>query len=419
MTRTDLGTRLRRSGLENPLRRILFQAACLAVLLVAAAESGAQQRTGTFPVIVIFHEHAPFRNYRANYRADARASADPAAWQYLDRDVVGTVMAMEARQGFRADHIFSSALRGFAARLTARQIDALESDPLVDYVEADGTMTTSAQALPWGIDRIGADASSALAGNGSGAVNVRAYIIDTGIDTGHADLNVVQHVNFAGGQNRDCNGHGTHVAGTVAARDNAADVVGAAPGAPLIGVKVLGCSGSGWTSGVIKGVDWVTANAQKPAIANMSLGGGVNVSLDDAVRNSANRGVVYAVAAGNSGADACNSSPARAGTHDGIITVAATDSGDKEASWSNYGSCVDIWAPGVSILSTRRGGGTTTMSGTSMAAPHAAGGAALYLSSNSGASPAMVEAALKSADVSTATISKDGTAINLLYVGGF
>jgi subtilisin family serine protease len=384
--------------------------------------SVAQQPPATFPVIVVFHEHAPFQNYRANYRADARAAANPAAWQYLNRDVVGTVMAMEARQGFRADHIYSTAIRGFAARLTARQIDDLESDPMVEYVEADGTMTTSAQTLPWGIDRIDADVSSTKAGDGSGAVtNVNAYIIDTGIDTGHADLNVnvVRHVNFAGGQNRDCNGHGTHVAGTVAAKDNTADVVGVAPGAPLTGVKVLGCSGSGSTSGVIKGIDWVTANAVKPAMANMSLGGGANTSLDNAVKKSADSGVVYSVAAGNSGANACNYSPARAGTHNGVITVAATDSSDKEASWSNYGSCVDIWAPGVSILSTRRGGGTTTMSGTSMAAPHVGGGAALYLSKHIEDNAVTVESALKNADVLTGTISKDGTSIKLLYVGGF
>jgi subtilisin family serine protease len=398
---------------------IIFTLTLLALLSVTTSASIAQQPAATFPVIVVFHEHAPFQNFRANYRADARAAANPAAWQYLDRDVVGTVMAMEARQGFRADHIYSSTIRGFAARLTARQIDDLESDPLVDYVEADGTMTTSAQTLPWGIDRVDADISSTKAGDGNGAVNVSAYIIDTGIDTAHADLNVVRHVNFAGGKNRDCHGHGTHVAGTVAARDNSAVVVGVAPGAPLTGVKVLGCNGSGSTSGVIKGVDWVTANAVKPAIVNMSLGGGANASLDNAVTKSADSGVVYSVAAGNSGADACNYSPARAGTHDGVITVAATDSSNKEASWSNYGNCVDIWAPGVSILSTRKGGGTTTMSGTSMAAPHVGGGAALYLSSNDGANPVTVESALAQHGVLTGTSSKNGEAILLLDVGDF
>jgi subtilisin family serine protease len=155
--------------------------------------------------------------------------------------------------------------------LTARQIARLEGDPRVAYVEADGVMTAVAQTLPWGIDRVDADISSTVAGDGAGAVsNVHAYTIDTGIDWLHTDLNVVRHVRFTRRPNRDCNGHGTHVSGTMAAEDNADFVVGVAPGAPLTGVKVLGCSGSGTTSAVIKGVDWVTANAIKPAVANMS-----------------------------------------------------------------------------------------------------------------------------------------------------
>jgi subtilisin family serine protease len=209
------------------------------------------------------------------------------------------------------------------------------------------------------------------------------------------------------------------VAGTVAAKDNTSDVVGVAPGAPLTGVKVLGCGGSGTTSGVIKGIDWVTANAKKPAIANMSLGGGASDSLDTAVKKSADSGVFYSIAAGNSGANACNYSPARAGTHNGVMTTAATDSSNKEASWSNFGSCVDIWAPGVSILSTRKGGGTTTMSGTSMAAPHVGGTGALYLSSVS-ASPADVENRLKlDAESSMGTKSKDGRTITLIDAGAY
>ncbi|MBI4290033.1 MAG: S8 family peptidase [Betaproteobacteria bacterium] len=352
---------------------------------------------------------------------DARAALNPDAWNYLDRGVVGAVQMIEARHGFRADHVYSAALKGFAARLTARQIDALESDRLVSYVEADGTMSIVAQTLPWGINRIDADSSSTQADNGSGEIaNVNAYIIDTGIDTKHQDLNVVGHVNFAGGQNRDCNGHGTHVAGIVAAEDNASDVVGVAPGARLIGVKVLGCSGSGTTSGVIKGIDWVTANAAKPAIANVSLGGSVSTMLDNAVKNSANSGVFYSIAAGNAGDLACNYSPARAGTHDGVVTTAATDSNNQEASFSNYGDCVDIWAPGVSILSTEKGGGTTTLSGTSMAAPHVGGTGALYLSSqNPNATPGTVEIALKAAARTTGTTSKDGRAITLDYAGGY
>jgi serine protease len=280
-------------------------------------------------------------------------------------------------------------------------------------------MQVVAQALPWGIAKIGGNLSSTIAGNGTGAVsNVNAYIIDTGI-AAHADLNRVRHVNFAGGINDDCHGHGTHVAGTVAAADNTINVVGVAPGAPLTGVKVLGCNGSGTTSGVIKGVDWVTANAVKPAVANMSLSGGASTALDNAVKASAASRVFYAIAAGNSGANACNASPARAGKTNGVMTVAATGSADTEASWSNYGSCVDIWAPGVSILSTRRGGGTTTMSGTSMASPHGAGAGALYLSASPSASAATVEAALKSEAQTPGTKSKDNRAIVRLYVADF
>jgi aqualysin 1 len=289
-------------------------------------------------------------------------------------------------------------------------------------VEADGEMSTVVQTLPWGIDRIDADVSSTLAGNGSGAVtNVNVFVIDTGVDVGHTDLNVVRHVNFAKGKNGDCNGHGTHVAGTIAARDDTTDVVGVAPGAPITGVKVLGCNGSGSNAGVIAGVDWVTANAVKPAIANMSLGGGVSQALDDAVRRSAASGVFYALAAGNEATNACNRSPARAGagTNNGIMTTAATDASNAEPSFSNFGSCVDVWAPGVAVLSTRQGGGTTTFSGTSMASPHVGGTGALFLSSNAGASPSAVETALKADAVATGTSSKDGRAIRLVYAGRY
>jgi subtilisin family serine protease len=393
----------------------------LAAFALDSTRGTAQQRAAATPVIVVFKPDTPFDLFGPNYVPDERAAASPVAWSYLDRNVVGLVNMIEARDGFRAQHVFSHAIKGFSARLSARQIAALGADLNVAYVERDGVMTII-QTLPWGINKIDADVSSTKAGNGTGTIsNVRAYIIDTGVNAGHRDLNVVRHVNFASGPNSDCNGHGTHVAGTVAARDNTVDVVGVAPGAPLTGVKVLGCGGSGSTSGVIKGVDWVTANAQKPAVANMSLGGSTSLALDDAVKKSANGGVFYTVAAGNSGANACNSSPARAGagSNNGVMTVAATDSNDREASWSNYGSCVDIWAPGVSILSTRLNGGTTTMSGTSMASPHGSGAGALYLSPRTSASPASVEGALKTAATTTANKSKDGRTIKRLRVGGF
>ena len=397
----------------------LLVAALTAAAALHSATVTAQRSAASFPMIVVFNDGAEFQATGAD--PDERFDRNPTL-AYLDRRTVGLVQAYERALGFRADRVYSAALKGFAAHLTARQIDALENDPSVAYVVADGTAYANAQTLPWGIDKIDADASSTQAGNGSGAVtNVNAYVLDTGVDAAHTDLNVVGHVNFAGGPNTDCNGHGTHVAGTIAAKDNAQDVVGVAPGAPLTGVKVLGCGGSGSWSGIISGIDWVTANARKPAVANMSLGGGANQAVDDAVRRSANSGVFYALAAGNDGADACNSSPARAGagTNNGIMTVAATDSADRETSWSNYGKCVDIWAPGASILSTKRGGGTTTMSGTSMASPHGAGGGALHLSSHTSASPSTVESALKSAAQTLTTKSKDGRSILREYVGSF
>jgi subtilisin family serine protease len=202
----------------------------------------------------------------------------------------------------------------------------------------------------------------------------------------------------------------------------------------VLGNNASGCNIYGYTSVIIKGVDWVTANAQRPAVANMSLDNTASRALDDAVRNSAASGVFYSIAAGNAAEPACNWSPARAGLakrdtngdgvvnhndSNGIVTTAATDTTDAEASFSNYGKCVDIWAPGVGIPSTLLGGGTTTKSGTSMATPHTSGGAALYLSAHTGSTPTAVERALKAVAAKPGTNSKDGRAVLLEYVGGF
>jgi subtilisin family serine protease len=338
------------------------------------------------------------------------------------RDPTAVAREHAQRHGAQVLHTYQHALKGYAARIPDQRLDEVLAEEQTDYIERDGTVTIVAQKLPWGIDKIDADVSSTRAGDGTGAVsNVNAYVIDTGIDNTHADLNVVNHVNFHGGKNTDCNGHGTHVAGTVAAKDNGRGVVGVAPGAPLTGVKVLGCGGSGSLSRVIEGVDWVTANAEEPAIANMSLIGGASRALDKAVRKSASSGVFYSLAAGNDDANACNYSPARAGagTNNGIATVAATNSGDKETSWSNYGSCVDIWAPGARILSTKKGGGTATKSGTSMASAHVGGGATLYLSSHTSARPTIIESALKTDATSTGMTSEGGTEIKRLDVSGY
>ena len=394
--------------------------AALSILAISLGTSA--DPAVTFAVIVVFDPRASLAAGAGFFHRDVRATAEPHAWDYVDRGVAGTVQSLEAAHGFRSRHVFTHALRGFAARLTAQQIQALQRDPRVARVEPDGRVGIFAQVVPWGITQIEADVSSTLAGNGSGDVsNVNVYILDTGIDP-HRDLNVVQQVNFIDENTGDCNGHGTHVAGTVAARDNTVDVVGVAPGAPLTDVKVLGCSGAAVNSSVIKGVDWVTANAIKPAVANMSLGGGASLALDEAVRNSVASGVFYAVAAGNSRTDACKVSPARAGagtsTSNGIMTVAATDSSNHEASFSNFGNCVDIWAPGESILSTWKLGDkfrdTHTISGTSMASPHVAGAAALFLSSQPETTPREVETALKSSAQATGTVSRDGRTIGLV-----
>jgi subtilisin family serine protease len=293
---------------------------------------------------------------------------------------------------------YEAALNGFAAVLPDRAVEALRLHPAVDYIEVDQTVQIDATQAPatWGIDRIdqrNLPLSNSFTYNKTGA-GVTAYIIDTGIRTSHNEFGgrAVDGTDRVDGSlpAADCNGHGTHVAGTVGGA-----TYGVAKGVRLVAVRVLNCSGSGSTSGVIGGIDWVTSNHQagQPAVANMSLGGGVSTSLDNAVINSINDGVTYAIAAGNSNANACNYSPARVGA---AITVGATTSSDTRASYSNYGSCLDIFAPGSSITSAwyNSNTATNTISGTSMATPHVAGVAALYLQGNPGASPSTVRNAL-------------------------
>jgi subtilisin family serine protease len=387
----------------------------LPCLIAFVAPLAHAESTKTY--IVQYHESAVQAPVRSSVK-DARVDADPQGWGYVDKRVVERTQTLESRYGVKARHAYSRVLKGFAADLTEKQAALLASDPSVMSIEADQPMKAFVQTIPWGITTTSATLSSTLAGNGGGAVSgVNVYVIDTGIAT-HADLNLIRHINFAGDRkNTDCNGHGTHVAGTIGARDDSGSVVGMAPGVALTGVKVLDCTGAGSTSSVIKGVDWVTANAVKPAVANLSLGGATSTMLDNAIVKSVNAGVVYAIAAGNSATDACNTSPARVGkTLAGAITVAATDSADGEASFSNYGSCVDTWAPGVGVLSTYLSGGVATASGTSMASPHAAGAAALYLSRYGKIAPAAVETAIKGSAVVPGTVSKGGQPITRLDV---
>ncbi|WP_374244347.1 S8 family peptidase [Zoogloea sp.] len=386
------------------------------LLILACAAPVAQAQTAK-PYIVQFNDSAVQAPVRKAVQ-DTRRTADPHGWGYVDDRVMERTQTTESKYGIKAQHAFSQVLKGFSARLTDAQVALLKADPSVMAIEEDKPMSINGQSTPWGVATTRATLSSTLAGDGSGTVSgVNVYVIDTGIAT-HADLNLVRHINFAGDRkNTDCNGHGTHVAGTIGARDDSGSVVGMAPGVALTGVKVLDCTGAGSTSSVIKGVDWVTANAVKPAVANLSLGGATSTMLDNAIVKSVNAGVVYAIAAGNSATDACNTSPARVGkTLAGAITVAATDSADGEASFSNYGSCVDTWAPGVGVLSTYLSGGVATASGTSMASPHAAGAAALYLSRYGKIAPAAVETAIKGSAVVPGTVSKGGQPITRLDV---
>lgn len=361
---------------------------------------------------------------------DDRLAQDPERWSHVGERVMAHVQTLEKRHNVRAEAAFGTVFKGMSVRLTPAQRDALQRDPSVDRIEQEqvfsiqpmgkgtGGSTSSGQVVPWGISKTQATQSYALAGNGAGVVSgVRAYIIDTGVETRNSDLNRMGHINFTGdGRNTDCNGHGTHVAGTVAAYDNATSVVGMGPGVSVYGVKVLNCQGSGTTTSVIQGVDWVAANAIKPAVANMSLGGGVSQMLDDAVRNAAAKGIFFAIAAGNAGTSACTTSPARigGGVTPGVLVTAATDTSDLEASFSNYGSCVDIWAPGVNVTSLKLGGGNTVMSGTSMASPHVGGAAALYLGRYPSATSSSVVSYLRQMAVQTGTLSKDGRAITRL-----
>ncbi len=292
---------------------------------------------------------------------------------------------------------FHHTLRGFAGEISERGVAALLADPRVAYVAEDGVVELAATqtSAPWGLDRIDQRAlplSGTYVYNATGA-GVHAYILDTGIRLTHSQFTGRIGAGYdavtAGGTAADCHGHGTHVAGTVGGA-----TYGVAKGVTLHPVRVLDCGGSGSYSGVIAGIDWVTANHIKPAVANMSLGGGAYQPVDDAVTRSIAAGVTYAIAAGNSyGANACNYSPARTPA---AITVGATTSTDAVSSFSNQGSCVDLFAPGSSILSAWWTSDTAanTISGTSMATPHVAGVAALLLQASPSATPATIASQL-------------------------
>lgn len=318
-----------------------------------------------------------------------------------------------ARKRLAPWQFYRHALNGLAVSLGVSQEAALLGDPDVRFIEEDLPVHLVAQTLPSGINRIDADLSATAAIDRSElpVLDVDIAIIDTGLDSQHRDLNVAGGQNFTGGvagNFTDGHGHGTHVGGTAAARDNAEGVVGVAPGARLWGVKVLDDAGSGYMSWVIAGVEWVTASRVESGrvpieVANMSLGAsGHSQSLYEAIGRCVARGVTVAVAAGNSGVNVDNVKVSP-GSFDNVICVSAyqndggSPSGDKGfPNWSNFGAnTVDLAAPGVNILSTMRGGGYATMSGTSMASPHVAGAAALYLAKHPNDLQAQVRANLR------------------------
>jgi subtilisin family serine protease len=314
---------------------------------------------------------------------------------------MGDARAHAKRHGVSATEVYGHALHGYAARLNGTQLRSLRDDPAVGMVVSDGiaTIDDTQTDATWGLDRIDQHKlplSGTFSYTNTGA-GVTAYVIDTGIRTSHVEFGGRARSGWDFVDNdadaSDCNGHGTHVAGTIGGA-----TYGVAKGVDLVAVRVLDCGGSAPWSVVIAGIDFVTADHQagEPAVANMSLGGGANIALDLAVKNSIADGVAYAVAAGNSNAPACQFSPARVPE---AMTSAASTINDAKASFSNWGSCIDWFAPGQSITSAWRTSdtATNTISGTSMASPHTAGVAALFLQTSPGATPATVQKALAGA----------------------